>query len=97
MVRYGFGFYAVPSSHGPGEYMAYVTATVWEDNEVVTTFEIGQKRLTGKPDIRTTTDVNDLAVNWSDDFYQLATEIYAAAKLRGDSEINARPSSASTN
>lgn len=94
-MRYGTSFSAVPRRGLPGEYVLYGTITVWDDDDCCTAFEIGKRQVTDLPEIHTTTDVNEWAVDWADQFYKIATEIFAEAKNRTDREINARPSDAS--
>lgn len=97
MMRYSTSFYSVPRAGQPGTYMIYAAVEVWDDDVCCTSFEVGRKLVTDMPEVHTTTDVTEWAVDWADTFYKIATEIYASVKTRDESEVNARPASASTN
>lgn len=95
MMRYGTSFDAVPQPGKPWEYVIYSTVTVWDDDECAASFRVGQRRVSGLPEIHTTTDVNEWSIDWADQFYKFACEVYAEVKSRYDEEINARPSDTS--
>lgn len=94
-MRYGTTFRSIPSASGPGEYNVYASITAWDDDDCCVSFDLGWRSVSGLPDVHTTTDVNEWAVDWADRFYKIATEIFAEAKNRADRETNARPSDAS--
>lgn len=96
MLRYSTSFHAVVSPDRPGEYNIRCTIVTHDGHEASTAFTVWEKRLTGMPEVHTTTDVYEWAIDWADEFYKAAAEIYADRKRMGESEINARPSSAST-
>ena len=97
MFRFSISFHAVPRDE-KGSFIVYASCVVYDDEGApVRAFEIGEKIMSGMPDISTTTPVTEFAVEWADIFYQFATQIHAERKQADDSEVNARPSSASTN
>lgn len=97
MLRYGIHFGATPQGTDRGDFTIEISYTVWGDDECVSSQSLGEMYVTDHPYITSKTDISELATEWADIFYQFATQLYAKRTERSDSEVNARPSSASTN
>jgi hypothetical protein len=97
MLRYSVSISAIPTYRGLGTYNVSATVCAYEDEECVIAIPIWDKRTTDMPEIHSTLDVTEFVAEWSDCFYQIASEMMANVKRRDEEVINARPSSASTN
>lgn len=97
MLRYGIHFSAIPQGTDRGDFSIEASFTVWGDGECVQSVALGEKYVTDFPYVTSKTDVSELTAEWADLFYQFSTQLYAERTDRGESEVNARPGSASTN
>lgn len=97
MQRYSANVSLIPFDGPPGTYWLWVTVTVWEDGKAIGSLPLFDKKIVGFPEgSNGTHNLYAFMLEAVDMSYGEISKVYAEV-CRSMDEVNARPSSASTN
>jgi hypothetical protein len=97
MVRFGFNFGFTPDVSGPGNYMFAVTIFTWDGDDIINTEIVLRRTVHNVEETSEMSKTPAFAVAMVDLAYAELAFKLAELTEKYNSEVNARPSSASTN